>query len=112
MEVKFECAKLREVKENHLSIAEASSDIELTNLYMTIRKKPVVPVMGEFHFSRYPSDLWEDEIKKMKAGGITIIASYLFWIYHDFEKFEDIRLTFDFEGNVAQLYCNGELEAD
>jgi len=61
---------------------------------MTICNKPVVPVIGEFHFSRYPSEMWEDEIKKMKAGGITIIASYLFWIYHE-EKEGD----FDFRGD-------------
>lgn len=94
MEIKFECSALKKVKTGHLSIAEVCSDIELTSQYMTIDKKPVVPVMGEFHFSRYPSEMWEDEIKKMKAGGITIIAAYLFWIYHEEEEG-----IFDFHGD-------------
>lgn len=94
MEIKFECSIWKEVKRNHLAIAEVCSDMELTNLYMSIGNKPVVPVMGEFHFSRYPSEMWEDEIRKMKAGGITIIAAYLFWIYHEEEEGK-----FDFSGD-------------
>ncbi len=39
----------------------------------------VVPAMGEVHYSRIPTDEWEAEIRKMKAGGITIIATYVFW---------------------------------
>jgi beta-galactosidase len=48
--------------------------------------KPWLPVMGEFHFVRYPKKLWEDEILKMEACGIDIIASYVFWIYHEEEE--------------------------
>ena len=39
----------------------------------------VVPAMGEVHYSRIPTDEWEAEIRKMKEGGITIIATYVFW---------------------------------
>lgn len=41
--------------------------------------KRVCPVMGEVHYSRIPADEWADEIKKMKEGGVTIIATYVFW---------------------------------
>ena len=41
--------------------------------------KRVVPVMGEVHYSRIPADEWEAEVKKMKEGGVTIIATYVFW---------------------------------
>ena len=37
---------------------------------MSIDGKPVIPVMGEFHFTRYPRAQWEQEIVKMKAGGV------------------------------------------
>jgi beta-galactosidase len=50
--------------------------------------------MGEFHFSRYPRDDWEDELRKMKAGGIDIAAAYNFWIHH-----EEIEGRFDRTGN-------------
>ena len=29
--------------------------------------------MGEFQYSRYPEDEWEEEILKMKAGGVQIV---------------------------------------
>ena len=39
----------------------------------------VCPVMGEIHYSRIPADEWQQEIRKMKAGGVTIAATYVFW---------------------------------
>ena len=39
----------------------------------------MVPVMGEIHYSRIPADEWDAEVKKMKDGGVTIIATYVFW---------------------------------
>lgn len=39
----------------------------------------VVPVMGEVHYSRIPADEWSAAVRKMKEGGVTIIATYVFW---------------------------------
>lgn len=39
----------------------------------------VMPVMGEIHYSRLPESEWRQEVKKMKQGGVTIIATYVFW---------------------------------
>lgn len=66
--------------------------IEINSLYMTIGGKPMLPVMGELHFSRIRKDLWEDRILKMKASGINVIATYLFWNHH-----EEIEGQFDWE---------------
>ena len=44
-------------------------------------EKAIFPMMGEFHFSRCPEKEWEDEIRKMKACGMDIIATYVFWIH-------------------------------
>lgn len=44
---------------------------------------PWFPVMGEFHFSRYPESGWEEEILKMKAGGVQIVSTYVIWIHHE-----------------------------
>ena len=41
--------------------------------------KRVCPVMGEVHYSRIPANEWEREVRKMKEGGVTIIATYVFW---------------------------------
>src|SRR5277367_1677143 len=45
--------------------------------------KPWTPVMGEFHFSRYPENEWREELLKMKAGGVDIASTYVFWIHHE-----------------------------
>lgn len=66
--------------------------IEINSLYMTIGGKPMLPIMGELHFSRIRKDLWEDRILKMKASGINVIATYLFWNHH-----EEIEGQFDWE---------------
>ena len=39
----------------------------------------VCPVMGEIHYSRLPQNEWQAEVRKMKEGGVTIIATYVFW---------------------------------
>ncbi|MFY9855878.1 MAG: beta-galactosidase, partial [Terracidiphilus sp.] len=49
--------------------------------------------MGEFHFTRYPEAYWEEEILKMKASGVEVISTYVFWIHH-----EEIEGQFDWSG--------------
>ena len=55
--------------------------------------QPVFPVMGELHYSRVPQAEWRDELLKMKAGGVDIVATYVFWIHH-----EEIEGQFDWSG--------------
>lgn len=38
-------------------------------------------------------DRWEDELIKMKMGGVNIVATYVFWIHHEEEEGK-----FDFTG--------------
>jgi hypothetical protein len=61
---------------------------------LLLNGKPWTPVMGEFHFSRYPENEWREELLKMKAGGIDIISTYVFWIHH-----EEIEGQFDWSGS-------------
>mgnify|MGYP002620323183 FL=1 len=57
-----------------------------TNYYMTRNGRPCIPVVGEFHFSRFSCLYWEEELLKMKAGGIDIAATYVFWNHHEEEE--------------------------
>lgn len=85
------------VLKNHLHLGGKNPEgeqIDVTSAYFTRGKKPWIGVMGEFHFSRYDRKYWHDELCKMKAGGITIVSTYLFWIYH-----EEIEGEFDFTGD-------------
>ncbi len=43
----------------------------------------VMGVMGEVHYSRIPADEWQREVAKMKEGGLTMIATYVFWNHHE-----------------------------
>jgi len=67
--------------------------LEVNSRYLTLDDKPILPVMGEFHYSRYPAQYWEEEILKMKAAGVNIISTYVFWIHQ-----EEIEGQFDWSG--------------
>ena len=59
---------------------------EVDSKGFVIGGKHVLPVMGEIHYARVPAKDWRREIQKMKAGGITIVATYVFWIHHEPEE--------------------------
>jgi len=67
--------------------------LAVNSRYLMLDGKPWFPVMGEFQYSRYPAEHWEEEILKMKAGGLRIISTYIFWIHH-----EEIEGQFDWSG--------------
>ncbi len=66
--------------------------ISFTNYYMTVDDgsgkgpRPFYGVSGEMHYCRVAPDQWEDAILKMKAGGINIVSTYVFWIVHEEEE--------------------------
>ena len=61
--------------------------------YLTCNGRPILPIMGEFHFSRYPEGEWKSALKNMKLGGVEIAATYVFWIHH-----EEAEGEWDFSG--------------
>lgn len=44
---------------------------------LMIDGRRVMPVMGEVHYSRIPAGEWEREVRRIKAGGVTVIAAYV-----------------------------------
>ena len=67
----------------------------LNSQYITCDGRPVIPVMGEYHFSRDSRESWPRELAKMKAGGVEVVATYVLWIYH-----EETEGQFDFAGDL------------
>ena len=65
-----------------------------TSKYFVFDQKPWFPVMGEMHYSRYPHAYWEESLLKMQAGGISIVAAYVFWLHH-----EEIEGEMRWDGN-------------
>jgi hypothetical protein len=75
-------------------VAQALGEhITINGHYMSIDGKPMVPAMGEVHYSRIPSAEWADEVRKMKEGGITMIACYVFW-----NHIEELEGQYDWSG--------------
>ncbi len=56
--------------------------IALTSRSLLRDGSPVIPVSGEMHYSRVPRDRWAERLRQMRAGGVTVVASYVFWLHH------------------------------
>ncbi len=77
---------IRPLGEKFSGKAPDGREISFTNYYMQVDGQPFFGVSGEMHFCRVAPDQWEDAILKMKAGGINIVSSYVFWIVHEEEE--------------------------
>lgn len=85
----------------HLRLGGASpagESLGCNSYYFEKNGRPCFPISGEFHFSRYPYQSWEEEIVKMKPAGIDLIPTYIFWIHHEEEG------GFDWTGNKNLRY--------
>jgi len=71
----------------------AGHDINVNSRSLLFDGQPVFPVMGEIHYARVPQAEWREELLKMKAGGVDIVATYVFWIHH-----EEIEGQWDWTG--------------
>jgi len=73
--------------EGHLKQGSSRSPqgatIGINSRYLTRAGKPWLPVMGEFHYTRTPAAQWERELRKMKAAGVDVVASYIIWNHHE-----------------------------
>ncbi|WP_344684885.1 MULTISPECIES: beta-galactosidase [Actinomycetes] len=45
--------------------------------------EPWFPVTGEVHFSRIAPEHWSDVLGLARSGGLTSVASYVFWRHHE-----------------------------
>lgn len=70
------------------------NEFSFTNHYMVRDGHPFFGICGEFHFSRYNCDEWEDELIKMKMGGVNIVPTYVIWNHH-----EEVKDQFIWSGN-------------
>lgn len=98
--MKYRMSTVGERKDIHAPLARYEGmapngeTIDFTNYYMRHNGKPFFAASGEMHFSRIDPRFWEDEIIKLKMGGITMVSTYLFWIHH-----EEVKGVFNWNGN-------------
>ena len=72
----------------------AGHSLEVTSKCLRLDGKPIVPLMGEMHYSRVPAAEWPQFLATMKAGGVSIVSTYVFWNHHEWT-----RGRYDFSGN-------------
>lgn len=68
-------------------------DVKWDAKSLIIDGKRTMPVMGEIHYSRLPEEEWRNSVRKMKEGGVTVIATYVFW-----NHIEEKEGVFDWSG--------------
>jgi alpha-L-arabinofuranosidase len=56
--------------------------LSLTSRFLRRDGQPWIPVSGELHYSRVPRDRWEERLRLMRSGGLTVVSSYVPWIHH------------------------------
>ena len=91
-----------EVIRHHLDLGGSNAEgdsIAVNSFYIERGGRPYIPVIGEFHYARFPRQYWDEELKKIKAGGVSVVATYVFWILHEFKEGE-----FDWSGDLDLRY--------
>lgn len=63
--------------------APDGTELGINSQYLTLNKAPWLPVMGEIHFARLPASEWDRALARIKASGVDVVATYLFWNYHE-----------------------------
>jgi beta-galactosidase len=63
--------------------APSGQRLDVNGSYLVLNGKPWLPVAGEFHFSRFPHQYWEEELEKMKTAGVEIVSTYIFWNHQE-----------------------------
>lgn len=87
----------KEIYQGHLNLGGSNpqgKSVDFNSYYMIRDGKPFIPVTGEFHYFRFPHEYWEQEILKIKAGGVNTLTSYIMWNYH-----EEKEGIFDWSGD-------------
>jgi beta-galactosidase len=74
---------------------DARPGLSLTSRHLTRDGVPVIPVSGEIHYSRVPRERWVSRLRLMRSGGVTVVATYVFWLHH-----EEHRGAPRFDGNL------------
>lgn len=79
----------------HLGTTASKSGHSLTanSRYLVLDGRPWLPVMGEFHYWRVPAEDWDEELAKVKAAGVDIVSTYVYWAYQ-----EPVAGRYDWQG--------------
>lgn len=63
--------------------APSGHSLQVNNRFLMLDGHAWLPVMGEFHYTRFPAQYWDEELAKMRAAGIDIVSTYVIWQHHE-----------------------------
>ena len=89
----YKASPVYSLGEDFSGSTSTGSRLSANNFYFEKDGRPFYPVSGEFHYSRMDDRRWEDELIKMRMGGVNVVSTYLFW-----NHIEEEEGTFDFTG--------------
>ena len=87
------------------NVAPNGDRIDVTSKCLRLNGRPLIPLMGEMHYSRVPRGEWAKSLATMKEGGISIVSTYVFWNHHERKEGE-----WDFSGNRDLSAFLGEVK--
>ena len=89
----FALSPVRALGKDFTGVSKDGGVLSFNSFYLEKNGQPFYPVSGEFHYSRMDPRRWEDELIKMRMGGINTVSTYLFW-----NHMEEEEGVFDFSG--------------
>ena len=86
----------RELRRPRMANAEdPRPGLELTSRALLRDGRPWLPVSGELHYTRVPRDRWTARLRLMRAGGVSVVSTYVPWLHH-----EPVRGEARFDGRL------------
>lgn len=61
---------------------EAALGLRVTDRALYRAGRGWVPVSGEIHYSRLPRERWAERLGMMRASGVDVASTYVFWNHH------------------------------
>jgi len=65
------------------NLEDARPGLALTSRSLIRDGRPWLPVSGELHYTRVPRHRWTERLRLMRAGGITVVSTYVPWLHHE-----------------------------
>ena len=62
--------------------ADRDTGLVVTNRSLVRNGRPWIPISGEIHYSRLDRQQWPLALQLLRAGGVDLVSTYVFWNHH------------------------------
>ena len=76
-------------------VGRPGADLVLSNRSLLRRGRRWIPISGELHLTRLPRDRWGLALELLRAGGVDVVSTYVFWNHHQPSADRDPDFTGD-----------------